>query len=150
MGYDISIDSHSSKINNMRIIERFQEADQLGIKANNDPTIANIHAYFTLLESIFINIGHVLMVNLQQGDKDKLTGYFDAYRNLHIQGLQRPTLRTAYAMLEMCKKLNFALVSGLQQFQFFFRMGQRGKKGLKYVDELFGGKSNEEETEIDS
>lgn len=147
MGYDISIDSHSSKINNMRIIERFQEADQLGINASNNPSIANIHAYFSVLESIFINVSHVLMANLQPEDKDRMLGYFSAYRQLHLFAIQRPTLRVAYAMLDICKRLNLSLVSGLQQFQFFFRMGQRGKKGLKYIDELYGGRQNERQIE---
>jgi hypothetical protein len=147
MGYDISIDSHSSKINNMRIIERFQEADQLGIAASNNPTIGSIHAYFSILDSIFINVSHVLMANLQPDDKDRLTGYFEEYRYYHMIALKSPTLRIAYAMLDVCKKLNLALVSGLQQFQFFFRMGQRGKKGLKYIDELYGGRYDERESE---
>lgn len=144
LGYDISIDSHSSKINNARIIHRFALADEYNVVASKEPNLPNIHAYFSELDCIFVNVGSVLMGALQPESLNALLDKIHSYKKLYVETMQRPTPRKCYQLLELAKQFNMLMTSGLQEMQFFFRMGQRGKKGLRYIDELYKGKENME------
>jgi hypothetical protein len=140
LGYDISIDSHSSKINNARIIHRFALADEYNVIASKEPNLPNIHAYFSELDCIFVNVGSVLMGALQPESLKALLDKIHSYKKLYVEAMQYPTARKCYELLELAKQFNMLMTSGLQEMQFFFRMGQRGKKGLRYIDELYKGK----------
>jgi hypothetical protein len=142
LGYDISIDSHSSKINNARIIHRFALADEYNVVASKEPNLPNVHAYFSELDCIFVNVGSVLIGALQPDSLKALLDKIHAYKKLYVDTQQRPTARKCYELLELAKQFNMLMTSGLQDLQFFFRMGQRGKKGLRYIDELYKGKEN--------
>lgn len=144
LGYDISIDSHSSKINNARIIHRFALADEYNVIASKQPDLPNIHAYFSELDCIFVNVGSVLLGALQPDSSKVLLDKLHAYKLLYKSCLIEPTTRKCLMLLELAKQFNMLMTSGLQELQFFFRMGQRGKKGLRYIDELYKGKTADE------
>ena len=152
LGYDISIDSHSSKINNARIIHRFALADEYNVTAANNPTIPNIHAYFNELDCIFINVGSVLINSLSEKTYMLIVQKIHAYKRLYRICLAQPNMRRTLDLMELAKQFNFLLTSSLQDLQFFFRMGQRGKKGLRYIDMLYknGGVTNDLERKDES
>jgi len=129
------IDSHSSFINNKRIIEWFAIIDALGLKASNSLHISEISAYYNAIEEMYFNIESVVL----EEDRKKFNQIMAVWRKTMAAIDNNPKLRTKKAlefMLNVAKDFKRSVVGELQRGQFFFRVSERNTKGLGNVISL--------------
>ena len=153
IGTESSVDSHSSKTTNDRLGILFAEADFFGRKASNNITIPNITAYYNTLEMIWINVMHIVISNNIDEDNKRMDNALEEYDKTLSETLAFPTINNAKKLLRIVKLFHSLIIGGLHRLNYFVRISQNSKKGLKYVDALFGHKTeeeidNEEETDL--
>ena len=126
-------ESHSSAINNKRIIEWFALISQLGLQASNSLQFDSIQAYYNAVEQIYFEVESV--VNKPKPYEQIMRAYRKAIDYLE----ERPNLRTKKALrylLNLAKTFNRSVIKELQTGQYFFRVGERATKGLQNVVSL--------------
>lgn len=126
------IDSHSSFINNKRIIEWFAIVDTLGLKASNSLHLSEITAYYNSIEEIYFNVESIVMAE----DRKKFNDLMANWRRTMALIDNYPHYRTKkalYYLLNIAKDFKRHVIAELQHGQFFFRVSDRPPKGLSNV-----------------
>lgn len=145
-----TIESHSSYLNNKRITVLLFGIDQLALQASSSMHIKSIQAYYNAVEQLYLNVASIL------SDVEDIEDTRNKYRLL-LQAVESDerfrTAKVLRLMLQLTRQFNFKMTTGLQDREFFFRMGSRQAKGLKNIkffdQSIFGsrGKKDEEEKE---
>ena len=128
----VQIDSHSSKINNQRIIELLALADKLSINAGNNYAYPDINAYYNILEQIYINIAPALNESYLK-EIEELRKNFSKLKYFVMHYKKYRIMKTFETMFSFCRQFNFKLISGLQHHNFFFRVSKIAPKGLNNI-----------------
>lgn len=121
------------------------EIDRLGLMASNTLHINNICIFFNATEQWYITIKDVI-------DNSHTEPFRKAYTKLLEQiELDRSlqNRRALKVLLGLAKQFYSEIVTELQSYDFFFRMGTHNPKGLRNIslfnDSIFGKFKNKEE-----
>ena len=139
------IDSHSSFLNNKRVQMLLMEIDRLALVSGRTMLVGDINAYWDSVEQLYLNVSDPLS---NKADIEEVRQSFSSLITLINNDKQYRTRKAIRLMRELAKKFNYLVITGLQQNQYFFRMGIRETKGLKNIkffgDGIFGkgGKEN--------
>lgn len=135
-----TIESHSSYLTNRSITAWFQLIDYLGFAAANSLRFRDINSYYNALEQIYL--GRIVKI-LPDDTVEEIEKIRVSYNKLLSFLEQNPKARSMGALkllLEFAKKFNFCVAGGLQDREFFFRMGSKQQKGLgkiKFFNSIF-------------
>jgi hypothetical protein len=133
MDLNNTIESHSSLVTNKRVGMIFIEIDRLGLIASNTLHISNINAYYNVVEQLYINIKDVLGDDLIKKCEDERQKYSKVMELVEDDASCR-TKKASRLMVNIVKQFNSYIVSGLQKYQYLFRLGIRETKGLKNIN----------------
>lgn len=140
-----TIDSHSSYLNNKRLIIIFAKIDDCGSLAARTKHFQHIEQYYNEIEQIYINVAKVLNPATTERIGAVRKGYAKV-KFLVENDARYQTKRSLEFLLKCAKEFNLQVVSGLQEFEYFFRTGQRQTKGLKNItffeNSIFGDKND--------
>lgn len=139
-----TIESHSSYLNNKRLQIILAKIDDCGSSATRSKHYHDIEQYFNEVTQLYINIAPIL---LPEG-ADKILKIRNAYAKVKALVENDPRYQTKQSLdflLKCARELNLLLIEGLQNMEYFFRIGQRTKKGLKNISffetSIFGEKN---------
>ena len=133
----LSIDSHSSFLNNQRIQKRLIDVDATAIAASTSLTLQSVNAYYSCIEQLYINLADVIPEDKRQKIEEARANYNYIMRLLDSEPLTR-NRKTLQVCLQLCKSINYLIISGLQDFDYFFRIGNKQTKGLNNVQWFLG------------
>lgn len=140
------IESHSSLLTNRGIMEEKFSIDQIAIAASNSLHFNHIQAFYNAVEIWYIGIKDIL------AEREQLENYRREYSGLmHLLELYPKQFRNKKVlmrMLQVTKQFYSDTISGLQQYEYFFRIGQRNIKGLGNIqffkDSIFSTRGKKE------
>lgn len=145
-----AFDSHSSQLTNVEFHKLHLEIDSAGIIAANTLHFSNIQKYYNSANILYIRVKPLLndnSINMCENIRFRYNQLIEiAERNRRCQG--KKLLRD---MLNCCNGFFEQIVAGLQNYQYYIRVGIQERKGLKSI---FGEKfsfedSGSEENEDD-
>lgn len=142
-------ESHASWIVNNRLNVMFALVDTLGPRAWMTMKVSDIQTYFFNVKQIFVNVKDVLDT-AEDADKHRLK--FEQLLGLINKGPEYRSMATLQEMLRQTDEMYSQIVTGLQSWGYFFRVGSYQKKGLKHINfaqTIFGGGDNDGTTEPD-
>ena len=127
------IESHSSWLNNKRIITLQYQIDQYYNLASDTLSFQFVNAFYNRVENLYVNVKDVLRSEFKDeiiaasDNYNKLKGMIDLdsrYRNKKVLN----------KMLQHAKIMYDQIISGLQYKRFYFRMLNTSNKGLKHMN----------------
>lgn len=128
-----TIESHSSYLTNRSVVGWFTLIDYLGFSAANTLQFDKILSYYNSVEQLYLGKAISVLPDDTRAEIEKIRIAFVRI----VDALEsNPKIRTRKALkiiLDLVKKYNFLLSSGLQDREFFFRMASRQTKGLKNI-----------------
>jgi len=133
-------ESHASWKTNERIGILFAQADVLAPKAWSTRRISDIQYYFHTVNQIFKNVKDVLS-NAEEVNKCK--NKYEYLIGLVNSDERFRSLPAIEYLLKLTDEMYSQIVSGMQAWEYFFRVGSYQKKGLKNIrfcdDSIFSG-----------
>lgn len=142
-----TIESHSSYLNNKRLQIILAKIDDTGSLAKRTKHLHHIEQYYNEVEQLYINIASVLVESILK-DINKIRAGYEKVKHLIETDEQYRTIRSLEFLLRCAREFNIKVVGGLQNMEYFFRVGSRQKKGLKNItffdNSIFGEKNNED------
>lgn len=140
IGGSRKFESHASWMTNNRIGLLFAQVDLLGPRAWSSMRLADIQAYFHTVNQIFKNVKDVL-----QNSDEVMTfkNKYDYLVELVNTDERFRSMRSLQALLKLTDEMYSLIVTGMQSWEYFFRVGTYQKKGLKNIrffeDSIFSG-----------
>ena len=136
------IDSHSSMGNNYLILKIRAECIKRSLAAADSMHINDIVRYYNSVEELMNNVADIL----REEDIEEIKKYRSKFEELQrkiSESAKYRTVRTAKTMYDLSKAYFRTLMSGLQRYQFWFRISQKAPKGLTKTlflnESVFGG-----------
>lgn len=123
------VESHSSMRNNDRLQALLFGIDKASIEACRKMEYPSISEYWIILQQFYINVKDVLHDEVREACKGLIWNYHRL--NAKIIGGDR-TMTNLNRLLLITQELNAKVITGLQAYQFFFRIGNRSPKGFKH------------------
>jgi len=124
--------SHTSRINNKRIIKHLESCDALMEQATNTKSYQAITRYYNKLETVYVNVKDIL-----PDDVFRITEENDDGEDVVVDGIEKTRENYRYVLsvisegnqgikplrylLRYAKLYHSQLITGLQQKQFFYR-----------------------------
>lgn len=117
-GYN-KLDTHSSMINNQRIIYLFIQADKLGLAASSSQNFNDILKYYDILEQIYLNVKDIFdkeYIKLIEENRKQIVNKLDTMK------AEERGFKLLRWLLRKTKRFNSHIITALQkEKQFFFR-----------------------------
>lgn len=144
-------ESHASFQTNMRMTILFGTVDMLGPRAWQSMKLQDIQAYFQQVNQIFKNVKDVLDTALQADSCRKKYMQLFELANTDPRYRGHKSLRM---LLELTDEMFSQIVTGMQRWSYFYRIGSHQKKGLKNIrffdDTIFSGGGTDGDTGEDT
>ena len=137
-GEHVSIDSHSSMLNNKRLIGLLMLVDQTAIVASNSLCFGAVKEYYNATEQAYINACQVCDPSLLKDDIEPVRKKYCMLLNLIESNPAYRTKKALELLLSYVKDFNYHLITGLQDMNYFFRTSSKMPKGLKHIGFLAG------------
>jgi hypothetical protein len=144
------LDTHSSMINNQRIITMLAEIDRYAIKARKSKNFHNINDYFDVLDQLYINVKDIFDKDVRKKIEDVRKDFIiktDRYKETE------KGFRLLIWLLRKATKFNGYLITGLQKDkQFFFRQSSYNSdldNTAYFEDSVFTVQDEKEDEEED-
>ena len=139
------VESHSSNLNNQRIITLLIMIDSAAIKAGS-LNFNSIQAYYNVVEQVYLNTKDIYTDSQIIDDIADIRKKYHFFYDLLIQSQEYQGVKTLLILYRISKKFNSLIITALQKdLEFFFRIGLHDRKGLKEIK--FYDDSNAELTE---
>lgn len=126
------LSSHTSRINNKRIIKHLERCDGLMERATNTKSYQAITEYYNKLETVYVNVKDILPDAVF-----RVTEENDDGEDVVVDGIEKTRENYRYVLsvisegnqgikplrylLRYAKRYHSQLITGLQQKQFFYR-----------------------------
>lgn len=146
---NLKIESHSSMITNKGVMTEKFYIDQLAMNASNNLHFKTITTFFNAVEVWYIGIKDILPYDQLENIKKLHKEYYALLDLIHLQPKIYRNKKVLLTMLKITKQIYSDMITGLQSYDYFFRIGSRDVKGLKTVkffeNSIFATKKQREE-----
>ena len=144
------IESHSSSLTNIRINEHFKLINSAELNATGvyKPTVQDAIAYHSVLLTLYMETSNLMQVNDEIKVKvEKLVKKGEEQmREMKSKDPKTVIQQDVEESITNSKQLRFVLQQGLQNLNYFFRIGKHDPKGISESLKLFEGSDKKNES----
>lgn len=128
------IESHSSLLTNRGVMGQKFYIDELAMHASNSMHYSKIREFYNAVEVWYMGIKDILDENVIERIKKSREEYETLARLVFKYPKQFQNYKVLQQMLNRTKEIYSEIISDLQRYEYFFRVGTRQQKGLGKID----------------
>lgn len=132
----LKIESHSSQLTNLCVIEQLGLAVSSGIHARRTLTFDNIRNYYTEINALWIYSFSAIRNPKWSEKVNDLRGKFEGEEMKIIAGIVEPTKMEMIVLYKVSELILQTIIVALQELGFFYRMDLSERKGLDMLEHI--------------